>query len=69
MDRKLGKWKLPQPTDIKEDNEWQPIPRIARTIPFGYKQDENDLELLLPVPDELDKLEMARKYVNQYSFR
>ena len=69
MDRKLGKWKLPQPTEIKEDNEWQPIPRIARTIPFGYKQDENDLELLLPVPDELDKLEMARKYVNQYSFR
>jgi hypothetical protein len=69
MNRSLGKWKLPQPTDIKEDNEWQPIPRIARTIPFGYKQDETDPDLLIPIAEELDKLEMARKYVDQYSFR
>ena len=69
MDRSLGKWKLPQPTDIKENNEWQPIPRIARTIPFGYVQDDKDSELLLPVPKQLDKLEMARKYVDQYSYR
>ena len=69
MNRSLGKWKLPQPTDIKEDNEWQPIPRIARTIPFGYKQDETDLELLVPIEDQLNKLEMARKYVDQYSYR
>ena len=69
MNRSLGKWKLPQPTDIKEDNEWQPIPRIARTIPFGYKQDETDLELLVPIEDQLSKLEMARKYVDQYSYR
>ena len=69
MNRSLGRWKLPQPTDIKEDNEWQPIPRIARTIPFGYVQDDKDSELLLPVPKQLDKLEMARKYVDQYSYR
>ena len=67
--RSVGKWKLPQPTDIKEDNEWQPIPRIARTIPFGYVQDDKDSELLLTVPKQLDKLEMARKYVDQYSYR
>tara|TARA_R100001082_G_scaffold110439_1_gene90396 strand:- start:1362 stop:1754 length:393 start_codon:yes stop_codon:yes gene_type:complete len=69
MNRSLGRWKLPQPTDIKEDNEWQPIPRIARTIPFGYVQDDKDSELLIPVPEQLDKLEMARKYVDQYSYR
>ena len=69
MDRSLRKWKLPQPTDIKEDNEWQPIPRIARTIPFGYEQDETDPDVLIPIKEELNKLEMARKYIDQYSFR
>ena len=56
MDRSLRKWKLPQPTDIKEDNEWQPIPRIARTIPFGYEQDETDPDVLIPIKEELNKL-------------
>ena len=69
MDRGAGKWKLPQPTDLKEDNEWLQIPRIARTVPFGYEKSEEDSYLLIPIPNELDKLEMARKYVNQYSYR
>jgi hypothetical protein len=42
MIKSAGQWKLPQFTDIKEDNEWVPIPRISRTIPFGYVVDEND---------------------------
>ena len=69
MNRSLGTWELPQPTDLKEDNEWQPIPRIARVIPFGYKKDENDSNLLLPIVKQLDLLEIARKYVKQYSYR
>ena len=69
MTRSVGKWKLPQPTDIKEENEWVPIPRIARTIPFGYKQSEEDPDILDPIPVELDLLEKARKHVNQYSYR
>jgi|TARA_R100000479_G_C6355562_1_gene190958 hypothetical protein len=69
MTRSLGQWKLPQPTDIKEKEEWVCIPRIARTVPFGYKQNEEDPDILEPIPDQLDKLEMARKYVNQYSYR
>lgn len=69
MSRSAGYWKLPQPTDLKEDNEWQPIPRIARTIPFGYVQDEDDADILLPVSIELDNLEKAREYIKQYSFR
>jgi len=39
MTKPLGQWKLPQPTDLQEDNEWVPIPRVARTIPFGYELD------------------------------
>lgn len=67
--RSAGKWKLPQPTDIKEENEWVQIPRIARTIPFGYKQNEEDPDILDPIPTELNLLEKARQYVNQYSYR
>ena len=71
MDRSVGKWKLPQPTDLKdEDNkEWIQIPRIARTVPFGYKVNEDDKELLDPIPYELEALELARKYIKQYSLR
>ena len=69
MIKGLGLWELPQPLDIKDETEWIPIPRIARTIPFGYIQDEKDPDLLQPVQQELDKLEMARDYLKQYSFR
>ena len=69
MDRSVGKWKLPQPTDLKdeEQKEWVQIPRIARTVPFGYKINEQDPDLLDPIPYELEAIEMARKYVKQYS--
>ena len=71
MDRSLGKWKLPQPTDLKDDSqtEWIQIPRIARIIPFGYRINKDDMDLLDPIPYELEALELARKYVNQYSYR
>ena len=69
MTRTAGQWKLPQPTDIKEENEWIQIPRIARTVPFGYKQNEEDPDILDPIPTELDLLEKARAYINQYSYR
>ena len=69
MTRSAGRWKLPQPTDIKEENIWVQIPRIARTVPFGYKQNEDDPDILDPIPTELDLLEKARAYTNQYSYR
>ena len=71
MNRSLGKWKLPQPTDLKDEDEteWIQIPRIARTIPFGYKLNDNDNELLDPISYELEAIELARKHVKQYSFR
>ena len=71
MDRSVGKWKLPQPTDLKdeEQKEWIQIPRIARTVPFGYKINEEDRELLDPIPYELEALQLARRYIKQYSLR
>ena len=66
---KTGVWKLPQPTDLQEDNEWIEIPRIARTVPFGYELHPDDSEILVPIPDELDKLQQAKKYLKQYSYR
>ena len=71
MNRSIGKWKLPQPTDLKdeEQKEWIQIPRIARIIPFGYKLNEEDQNLLDPIPYELEAIELARKYTKQYSYR
>ena len=69
MSRSLGKWKLPQPTDMKDDSEWLQIPRMARTIPFGYKQNEDDREILDPIELELEALKLARKHIKQYSYR
>ena len=69
MTKKVGTWKLPQPTDLKEDNVWVSIPRVARTIPFGYELDPNDDGILLPIDHELDMLEQAKKYIKQYSYR
>jgi hypothetical protein len=69
MTKPLKKWKLPQPTDIKEDNEWIPIPRISRTIPFGYDIDPDDPDVLLPNEHQLDMLEKAKQYLKQYSYR
>ena len=69
MNRSLGRFKLPQPVDVKEDNEWLSIPKVARTVPFGYKANEDDPDILDPIPDELNKLQQAKKYLNQYSYR
>jgi len=71
MNRSLGKWKLPQPTDLKdeEQREWVQIPRIARIVPFGYKLNEEDSNLLDPISYELEAVELARKHTKQYSYR
>ena len=69
MKTKTGVWKLPQPIDIIEENEWVEIPRISRTIPFGYEVHTDDEQVLVPIPDQLDKLQQAKKYLKQYSYR
>jgi len=67
--RSTGKWILPQPENTIADEDFLSIPRIARTIPFGYKEDPDDNDMLLPVPRELRALEKAKDYLKQYSYR
>ena len=62
-------WKLPKPEKTEYGYDWQPVVRVGRVIPFGYKQDENDRDILLPIPTELELLEKAIKYIRQYSYR
>lgn len=62
----LGVFVLPQP-DVTV--EYVKIPRLSRTIPFGYVVDSEDDGWLDPVPLELEALEKAKKYLKQYSSR
>ena len=43
-------------TTTGELGEWYPVVS-RRHVPFGYKQDEEDPDLLLPIPEELELLE------------
>jgi len=43
--------------------------RVGRHIPFGYEQDENDKDILQPIPEQLEMLEQAKKYLAEYSLR
>jgi hypothetical protein len=67
--RSTGKWILPQPENVTRDEDYLPIPKIARTIPFGYIEDPEDKDMLLPVPRELRALEKAKEHLQQYSYR
>ena len=62
-------WKLPKPEETEDGYNWKPIVRVGRTIPFGYKQSEDDKDLLLPIVEELELLEKAKKFIRQYSYR
>lgn len=41
---------------------WVPLPRLGRTIPYGYKVSDNDPEVLEPIIFELEALERAKEY-------
>lgn len=69
MSRSTGEWKLPELIDLKENDTWVAIPRIARTTPFGYKVDPENDHILRPIPRELDALKKAKEHLKQYSYR
>lgn len=48
---------------------WQPIPRVSRTVPFGYDLDPEDPSILLPNVFQLEALEKAKVYVKRFSYR
>ena len=62
-------WKLPVPEETEDGFDWQPVVRVGRTVPFGYEQDPKDKDILLPIVEELNLLEKAKKYLKQYSYR
>ena len=66
---KTKTWKLPKPEKIGGEWEWVPLVRVGRFLPFGYRQDPTDPDILLPIPEELELFEQAKKHLNQYSYR
>lgn len=59
---------IPAP-DFESENPWISIVRVGKTVPFGYEEDPNDRDILLPVQKELELLEQAKKYLKQYGSR
>jgi len=64
----IGFWELPKPKE-KEKIEWRQIPRVSKTIPFGYAESDTDKNILTPIDDELNALEQAKLHLKQYSYR
>lgn len=60
---------LPKPKKVNGAYEWHPVVRVGRTIPFGYRQDPDDPNVLLPIPEQLEKLELAKEHLKKYSYR
>lgn len=69
MARIKKEWKLPKPIDNGDHFEWKPVVRVGKQIPFGYKEDPADRDILLPVTTELELLEQAKKHLKRYSYR
>lgn len=69
FDKDLGFWEIPKPNKGKE-REWHVIARAsARVVPFGYELHEANDRLLIPVPEQLEALELAKRHLKQYSYR
>ena len=48
---------------------WTPVARRGSVVPWGYIQDEEDSYILQPVPEQLELLDLAKKYLKEYSYR
>ena len=65
----MSKLRIPAPRGEEEGFIYIPIVRVGRTIPFGYRQDPDDQDVLLPVEKELKLLEDAKKHLRRFSLR
>lgn len=62
-------WTLPKPEVIGGEYVWKPAVRVGRHVPFGYRQDPDDCDILLPIPEELELFEKAKEFLKYYSYR
>ena len=62
-------WTLPKPDFVDGEYVWKPVVRLGSHVPFGYRQDPNDGDILLPIPEELELFEQAKRHLKQYSYR
>jgi hypothetical protein len=62
-------WQLPKPDFIDGSYVWKPVVRLGSVVPFGYRQDPDDCDILLPIPEELELFELAKKHLKRYSYR
>lgn len=68
-DKRANLFRIPAP-DVTEDGYiFYPIVRVSRIIPFGYMEDPEDPDVLLPIEKELVLFEEAKKHLKQYSLR
>lgn len=68
LNKEANEVRLPSPPRRPQE-EWLPAVRVGRYIPFGYSQDPENDSVLLPIPEELELLEMAKKLLKEYSLR
>ena len=62
-------WTLPKPEVIGGEYVWKPVVRVGRHVPFGYRQDPDDCDILLPIPEGLELFEKAKEFLKYYSYR
>ena len=62
-------WTLPKPDFVDGEYVWKPVVRLGSHVPFGYRQDPDDRDILLPIPEELELFELAKKHLKRYSYR
>lgn len=58
-----------KPVKIDGKNVWLPVLRLGSAAPFGYEKHPTDPDILLPVPEQLELLEQAKKLLKEYSLR
>ena len=60
---------MPQAPSTEGGPKWRPLVRVGRVVPWGYMQDPDDPDILLPIDKELDLLEEAKIHLKKYGYR
>lgn len=68
-DKRADIFRIPSPDVTESGYIFYPIVRVSRIVPFGYVEDPEDPDVLLPVEKELVLFEEAKKHLKQYSLR